>query len=72
MALSERGELAAKHSNSNFTDDKPVEKAIDAEGQQNVVATDQPKPDQLEPPPNGGLVAWMQVVGSFFLFFNCW
>lgn len=27
---------------------------------------------QLEPPPNGGLLAWLQVAGSFFLFFNCW
>jgi hypothetical protein len=25
-----------------------------------------------EPPPNGGLTAWLQVVGSFFLFFNTW
>lgn len=24
------------------------------------------------PPPNGGLEAWSQVVGSFFLFFNSW
>ncbi|TGO40428.1 hypothetical protein BHYA_0037g00270 [Botrytis hyacinthi] len=24
------------------------------------------------PPPNGGLVAWMQVTGAFFLFFNTW
>ena len=22
--------------------------------------------------PNGGLAAWLQVVGSFFLFFNSW
>lgn len=27
---------------------------------------------QPEPPPNGGLTAWLQVAGSFFLFFNCW
>lgn len=27
---------------------------------------------QPEPPPNGGLLAWLQVAGSFFLFFNCW
>jgi len=25
-----------------------------------------------EPPPNGGLDAWLQVLGSFFLFFNSW
>ena len=24
------------------------------------------------PIPNGGLVAWLQVVGAFFLFFNSW
>ncbi|KAF5871646.1 putative mfs monocarboxylate transporter protein [Botrytis fragariae] len=24
------------------------------------------------PPPNGGLVAWTQVTGAFFLFFNTW
>jgi hypothetical protein len=28
-------------------------------------------PDE-EPPPNGGLQAWLQVLGSFFLFFNSW
>ncbi|ERF73598.1 hypothetical protein EPUS_00851 [Endocarpon pusillum Z07020] len=25
-----------------------------------------------EPPPNGGFNAWLQVLGSFFLFFNSW
>lgn len=24
------------------------------------------------PPPNGGLVAWLHVVGGFMLFFNTW
>jgi hypothetical protein len=24
------------------------------------------------PPPNGGLQAWMQVIGAHFLFFNSW
>ena len=27
---------------------------------------------EYEDPPNGGLVAWLQVAGSFFLFFNSW
>ena len=22
--------------------------------------------------PNGGLIAWLQVLGSFFIFFNTW
>jgi hypothetical protein len=30
------------------------------------------KPPTEEPPPNGGLQAWLQVLGSFFLFFNSW
>ena len=25
-----------------------------------------------ESPPDGGLHAWLQVLGSFFLFFNSW
>ncbi|KAL2152604.1 hypothetical protein VTH82DRAFT_5788 [Thermothelomyces myriococcoides] len=28
--------------------------------------------DQPPPPPDGGLVAWLQVLGSFFLFMNSW
>lgn len=24
------------------------------------------------PPPNGGLVAWLQVLGAFFCYFNSW
>lgn len=30
------------------------------------------QPLAQEPPPNGGLDAWLQVLGSFFLFFNSW
>ncbi|KAJ5758754.1 hypothetical protein N7520_005910 [Penicillium odoratum] len=29
-------------------------------------------PDTPPPPPNGGPVAWLQVAGAFFLFFNSW
>ncbi|KAG9779526.1 MFS-type transporter dbaD [Exophiala dermatitidis] len=29
-------------------------------------------PADHAPPPNGGFHAWLQVAGSFFLFFNCW
>lgn len=25
-----------------------------------------------ETPPNGGLEAWLQVVGAFFMYFNTW
>ncbi|MCJ1453667.1 hypothetical protein MMC28_004015 [Mycoblastus sanguinarius] len=30
------------------------------------------QPTGYDAPPNGGLVAWIQVAGSFFLFFNSW
>ncbi|KAI8630515.1 major facilitator superfamily domain-containing protein [Xylariaceae sp. FL1651] len=29
-------------------------------------------PPQRSPPPDGGLVAWLQVLGSWCLSFNCW
>lgn len=29
-------------------------------------------PATSPPPPNGGVVAWLQVAGAFFLFFNSW
>ena len=31
-----------------------------------------PPSNKPSPPPNGGLVAWLQVLGSFMLFFNTW
>jgi hypothetical protein len=30
------------------------------------------KEDELEIPPDGGLKAWLQVLGSWMLFFNTW
>ena len=30
------------------------------------------KTSEPGPPPNGGFTAWLQVTGSFFLFFNGW
>ena len=48
------------------------------DAQANIAPDDLPqvleaeKPSDPGPPPDGGLKAWIQVVGSFFLFFNCW
>ncbi|OCT52108.1 monocarboxylate permease like proteinue, mch4 [Cladophialophora carrionii] len=55
-----------------------VEKAIDAEANINISPAAEDATvldadnDDPGPPPNGGFRAWLQVVGSFFLFFNCW
>lgn len=31
-----------------------------------------PSTSSPPPPPDGGLFAWLQVAGAFFLFFNSW
>lgn len=53
-----------------------VEEAIDAEAglanQPVCEVTTAKSEDDPGPPPNGGFKAWLQVAGSFFLFFNCW
>ena len=51
-----------------------VDKAIDAEANINITSSDdtQDADDDPGPPPNGGWLAWLQVLGSFFLFFNSW
>ncbi|RMZ90982.1 hypothetical protein DV736_g1752, partial [Chaetothyriales sp. CBS 134916] len=52
-----------------------LEEAIDAEahadGPQIAIVGDEKYSDP-GPLPNGGFLAWLQVAGSFFLFFNCW
>ena len=53
--------------------DTPVEEAVNAEGDLPPIPETKERLHQgIDPPPNGGLTAWLQVLGSFFLFFNCW
>ena len=53
-----------------------LEEALDAEA--NITPEEANQPSVVEksndpgPPPDGGLTAWVQVAGSFFLFFNSW
>jgi len=57
-------------SNDN-EDEKPVEAAADAEAKPNA-APQAPQGMPGGPPPNGGLQAWLQVLGAWMLFFNTW
>jgi hypothetical protein len=58
-------------SSSNVTDPEPFEKTADAEA--NIPQQQKPAGGPPGgPPPNGGLTAWLQVLGGFFLFFNTW
>jgi hypothetical protein len=75
-------ELEEKHLSAPRPDlartESNLEKAIDAEAHIDILPAAENAPvlvndgDEPGPPPNGGLRAWLQVVGSFFLFFNCW
>lgn len=62
----------SKSSTASTLANQPVEEALDAEGGLPTTVTEKAKTDIDEPPPNGGLHAWLAVLGSFFLFFNCW
>ncbi|KAJ5646157.1 hypothetical protein N7490_002529 [Penicillium lividum] len=44
-------------------------------GEFDISEVEKQTPEKLDtppPPPNGGPVAWLQVAGAFFLFFNSW
>ena len=49
-----------------------LEKDVDPQGQVESEALAAPPISPAGPPPNGGLQAWLHVVGSFMLFFNTW
>ncbi|KAL6251382.1 hypothetical protein RBB50_001591 [Rhinocladiella similis] len=56
-----------------------ISRALDAEANidtsppdESAIPISNEKNDEPGPPPNGGFNAWLQVLGSFFLFFNCW
>jgi hypothetical protein len=51
------------------TEDTIEEEYGEAETSINAVA---PQATHADVIPDGGLVAWLQVLGSFFLFINCW
>jgi len=46
----------------------PADHEVGAVAQAEALA----EPDGEQPPPDGGLLAWLQVLGSFFLFMNTW
>jgi hypothetical protein len=55
-----------------FERDQPVEAAADAEAEVEPAKPAAPPGPPGGPPPNGGLQAWVQVAGSWVLFFNTW
>jgi hypothetical protein len=59
-----------------ITKDSATDEALDAEANidapSQVTESPPEKSSDPGPPPNGGFAAWLQVAGSFFLFFNGW
>lgn len=55
----------AKHDDANDAVDQEANGA-----ELEKVASSKPSVNNIKSVPNGGLVAWLQVLGSFFLFFN--
>lgn len=57
--------------------DGPYEAAYEAAAGEETIATPDNgvvarPPPPVSPPPDGGLKAWLQVLGGFMLFFNTW
>ncbi|KAK5053741.1 hypothetical protein LTR84_001702 [Exophiala bonariae] len=50
---------------ANINQSSPSEKV-------NISTLENGRDDSPSPPPDGGFYAWLQVFGSFFLFFNSW
>lgn len=59
-----------KKTDGEKTDQADEEQAN--EGDVERVVSKQPSVNNAAAIPNGGFWAWMQVLGSFFLFFNSW
>lgn len=57
---------------------EPAEKTLPEDATPNSVADERAESPMQKPttapppPPNGGLLAWSQVAGAFFLYFNTW
>lgn len=49
-----------------------AEPAKDIDGASLTNVSSKPSVNNIKSVPNGGVVAWLQVLGSFFVFFNTW
>lgn len=67
--------MTARQRDQSESNDLAREKVEFSQGQTPLDVTgagvipSQPKPDDV---PDGGALAWLQVVGSWLLFFNSW
>lgn len=75
MVISPDKEKPAGVDDAYGQDSPAILSEIDEESAVDGARTPPGKPPAAKPaaaPPNGGLTAWMQVLGSFFIYFNTW
>lgn len=51
---------------------EPIADSPVAKNEENAKVSDSPGDKESEPTFDQGLFSWLQVLGSFFLFFNSW
>jgi MFS family permease len=71
-APSLREEGIKKDEDYNDADNKSVETEKPVPRPEDAPRAEAPNPSGTGPVPNGGLQAWLHVLGGFFLFFNTW
>ncbi|KAI9830722.1 MAG: hypothetical protein M1819_005386 [Sarea resinae] len=71
MQSSETSTPSTSEANGTMKEEADLEQSPDAIKEVDAEMTST-KPPPAAPIPNGGFVAWLQVLGAFFLFFNPW
>ncbi|KAF7185693.1 MFS-type transporter dbaD [Pseudocercospora fuligena] len=72
--LSEAQEEIIEAAEPTFVEREHQEEDENGDGNNDLerIASSKPSVNNIKSVPNGGLWAWLQVLGSFFLFFNTW
>lgn len=64
----------ATHGTPKYHEDRAAVEQLDGGAVEKQITgkSANPSVNNIKAVPNGGLKAWLQVVGAFFLFFNSW
>lgn len=70
--LNEHNQTMASQDEEKNVSEPNREAPLDTASDEATKEAEPSKPAGPPPPPNGGLVAWLHVLGGFMLFFNTW
>lgn len=71
-AYEEYGEAEGAENGNGTASSNSEHELEKGQNQLEPVQSEKPSVNNVNSIPNGGLVAWLQVVGGFFLMFNSW